>query len=144
MTTQAPAPSTEQAITEPLAAPANEPVLDCFSLLDHRSRSRAVPEGLARRGPYLALADGDQTRLVPLEPKITHIGRGIGSEVRFEDMRVSRNHAIIVLHGRYARLLDNRSANGTLLNGRRIIAANVTHGDVIALGPVVMQYVEIA
>ena len=143
MTTQAPAPSTQQAITESLAAPADELIHDCFTLLDHRTRRRAVSDGLARRGPYLALADGDQTRLVPLEAKITHIGRGVGSAVRFEDVRVSRSHAIIVRHGRYARLLDNRSANGTFLNGRRIVATNVAHGDVIQLGPVVIQYIEI-
>jgi len=143
MTTQALAPSTQQADTESLAAPADELIHDCFTLLDHRTRGRAVSPGLARRGPYLAFAEGGHTQLVPLGQKITHIGRGVGSDVRFEDVRVSRSHAIIVRHGRYARLLDNRSANGTLVNGRRIVATNITHGDDIQLGPVVMQYVEI-
>jgi pSer/pThr/pTyr-binding forkhead associated (FHA) protein len=56
---------------------------------------------------------------------------------------VSRTHAIIARHGLHARLLDNRSANGTFLNGRQIVAAKLNDGDVIRIGPVVMQYQEI-
>jgi pSer/pThr/pTyr-binding forkhead associated (FHA) protein len=56
---------------------------------------------------------------------------------------VTRTHAIIARHGRQARLLDNRSANGTFLNGRRIVATVLNDGDVIRVGPAVMQYLEI-
>ncbi len=38
-------------------------------------------------------------------------------------------------------MLDNRSANGTLLNGREILATNLQDGDIVRLGPVAMQYV---
>ncbi len=79
--------------------------------------------------------------MLELEAKVTHIGRGLTAHVRFEDQRVSRDHAIIVRHGRFARLLDNRSANGTYVNGRRVIVANLQDGDVLRLGPVVVQYV---
>jgi pSer/pThr/pTyr-binding forkhead associated (FHA) protein len=41
------------------------------------------------------------------------------------------------------RVLDNRSTAGTYVNGRRVIATNIQNGDVIRIGPVVMQYVEI-
>jgi pSer/pThr/pTyr-binding forkhead associated (FHA) protein len=57
---------------------------------------------------------------------------------------VSRTHAIVVRHGHHTRLLDNRSANGTFVNGRRIVATNISDGDVIRLGSVVMTYVRIA
>ena len=129
--------------TAPIEAQAIAPVTDSFSLLDHRTRSRAIAPRLAPRGPYLSLHDGERTWLLSLEDKITHLGRGLGSEVRFEDQRVSRSHAIIVRHGRYARVLDNRSSHGTFLNGRRIVATNIKDGDVIALGPVEMRYVEV-
>jgi hypothetical protein len=135
-----PAPPRERH-TEPLEATSSELILDSLPLLDHRSRSRAIPKRLAPRGHYLELRDGDEARLLPLDEKITHIGRDSGAELRFEEQRVSRSHAIIVLHGRYARLLDNRSSNGTFLNGRRIVATNITDGDVIRVGPVAMQYV---
>ena len=77
------------------------------------------------------------------ESKITHIGRGLAAHVRFEDQRVSRDHAIIVRHGRFARLLDNRSANGTFVNGRRVVVTNLQDGDVIRVGPIAVQYVEL-
>jgi len=130
--------------TEPVQALSERTVLDAFRLLDHRGRSRAVTPRLARRGAYLALQDGTETRLIPLESRVTHIGRGIGADLRFEDRRVSRSHAIVVRHGRFARVLDNRSTNGTFLNGRRVVATNLRNGDQLQLGPVPMRYVEVS
>ena len=145
MTTRA--PQSPESITEQdtasLEFDSGEPVTDSLRLLDHRTRSRTVLMRLAPRGHYLAVEDGMQTKLVPLETKITHIGRGIASDLRLEDPRISRHHAIIVRHGSYCRLLDNRSSRGTFVNGRRIIATNVSDGDVIRLGPVAVQYVQV-
>jgi pSer/pThr/pTyr-binding forkhead associated (FHA) protein len=92
----------------------------------------------------VAVQDGGETRLIPLEARITHIGRGLSADLRLEDQRVSRSHAIIVRHGRFARVLDNRSSNGTFLNGRRIVATNVANGDEICVGPVAVRYVEVS
>jgi len=151
MTTQAPlgisaptiAPTREQETT-PLEASPTEPVLDSLSLLDHRTRSQAISRRLAPFGHYLAFADHGTEWLVPLESKVTHIGRGLTSDVRIEEQRVSRSHAILVRHGHHTRLLDNRSANGTFVNGRQIIATNITDGDVIRLGSVVMTYLQVS
>lgn len=129
--------------TEQLAAPEAEPILDSFRLLDHRARSRAIPDRVPPAGYYLAFHDGEDTQLLRLESSISHIGRSLTSDVRFDDRRVSRTHAIIVRHGRQARVLDNRSANGTFLNGRRVVAANLQHGDVVRIGPLVMQFLAI-
>jgi pSer/pThr/pTyr-binding forkhead associated (FHA) protein len=91
----------------------------------------------------LALQDGNDTRLIRLESNITHLGRGLTSDLRFEHPHVSRTHALVVRHGRVVRVLDNRSTAGTYVNGRRVVATNIQNGDVIRVGPVVMQYVEI-
>jgi pSer/pThr/pTyr-binding forkhead associated (FHA) protein len=56
---------------------------------------------------------------------------------------VSRSHAIVVRYGRHARVLDDRSANGTWVNGRRIVATTLAEGDVIRLGPVAFRYVTV-
>jgi hypothetical protein len=120
-----------------------ELVVDSYSLLDHRARSRALTAGLAPAGSYLAFGEGEETHLIALESRITHLGRGGGADIRFEDQRVSRDHAIIVFQGRHARALDNRSLNGTYVNGRRILATNLGDGDLIRLGPIAMQYVEV-
>ena len=139
MTTQAP----RRAETAPLTAADSEPILDAFQRLDYRARRRTIPDRVPPAGQYLALRDGQGMRLLRLESTITHLGRSLTSDVRFEDQRVSRTHAIIARYGRQARLLDNRSANGTFLNGRRVVAANVRHGDEIRIGPLVMHYVEV-
>jgi FHA domain len=129
--------------TAPLETGAGVPILDSLALLDHRTRSRAINRRLAPFGHYLAFADNGTDWLVPLEAKVTHIGRGLVSDVRIEEQRVSRSHAILVRHGHHTRLLDNRSANGTFVNGRQIIATNIADGDVIRIGPVVMTYLQV-
>ena len=52
--------------------------------------------------------------------------------------------ALLAVRAHGARILDDRSANGTHVNGRRISEAELTDGDVIVLGRVVLSYVEIA
>jgi hypothetical protein len=129
--------------TAPLEPSAPVAILDSFALLDHRTRGRAIPRRLAPFGHYLAFSDENGEWLVPIDARVTHIGRGLAADVRLEEQRVSRTHAILVRHGHRTRLLDNRSANGTFVNGRRIVATNLSDGDVIRLGPLAMQYVEV-
>ena len=129
--------------TAPLEAGATAPILNSLALLDHRTRSRAISRRLAPFGHYLAFGDNGTDWLVPLDEKVVHIGRGLTSDVRIEEQRVSRSHAILVRNGHHTRLLDNRSANGTYVNGRQIIATNIADGDVIRIGPVVMTYLQV-
>src|ERR671935_3138387 len=82
--------------TASLEAALTEPVADAFRLLDHRTRERAISGPLPRAGHYLAVEGGGETRYVRLDANVTHIGRGIASDVRLEDQRVSRNHAVVV------------------------------------------------
>jgi len=137
------APPDERA-TAPFEAAAADAIRDSFPLLDHRTRSQAIPRRLAPFGHYLAFSDDGAEWLVPIEPRVTHIGRGLTADVRIEEQRVSRTHAILVRHGHRTRLLDNRSANGTFVNGRPIFATNITDGDVIRIGPVVARYLQVA
>ena len=120
-----------------------EEVLDALPLLPPHLSRRTVPPEHALRGQYLAFRDGEQTRLLALREAVTYIGRAPSSDVRLDDHRVSRSHAILVRHGRHYRLLDNRSLNGTYLNGRRVASTNLNHGDEIALGPVGVEFVEV-
>jgi FHA domain-containing protein len=142
----APAPATapDQQKTAPLQAPDTDPILDSLALLDHRTRGRAIPRRLAPFGHYLAFGQDGAEWLVPLDVRVIHIGRGLTADVRIEERRVSRTHAILVRHGHQTRLLDNRSANGTFVNGRRIVAANISDGDVIRIGAVVMTYLQVS
>jgi hypothetical protein len=118
-------------------------VVDAFTLLDHRSRERTIPEAGAPAGRYLSLEHDGETRLIALERPITHIGRGLVADVRLEDSHVSRRHAILALRGDGARVLDDRSWNGTFVNGRRVTVAPLTDGDVLRFGRAVFRYVEV-
>lgn len=119
-------------------------VVDALPLLDHGTRRRTVAPGLAPRGRYLALQDRSDTRLLRLEKNVNHIGRGHDVDISFDDHRVSRMHAVLVRHGRFFRLLDNRSANGTFVNDRQITATNIENGDLIRIGPVAVRYLVVS
>jgi hypothetical protein len=124
---------------------ASEPfVVDAFRLLDHRTRERLIPRTGAAAGRYLAVERDGENWLIALTRPITHIGRGLITDVRLEDPHVSRRHAILALRGDGARVLDDRSSNGTFVNGRRITVAYLSDGDVLRFGRAVLRYVEVA
>ena len=91
-------------------------------------------------GRYLAVEDGEVTRLVALHQAVTHVGRGFSADLRLEDQSVSRRHAVVVDDGDGARILDDRSANGTFVNGVRITDAQLRDRDVIRLGRVALVF----
>ena len=130
--------------TAELRPDAAEPIIDALPLLDHRARQQAIAPSLAPRGHYLELQDGGRTAYIPLGQRITHIGRGFTADLRLEQSHVSVSHAILVRHGRFMRVLDNRSSNGTFVNGRRVVATNLADGDVLRVGPVVMRYIVVS
>jgi hypothetical protein len=124
---------------------ARSPRSDAVALMDHRTRHRGVSANLAPRGCYLAFEGSGGTVLVSLQAKLwpTRIGRGFAADVRVRDRQVSRSHAIITGRSGSARVLDERSANGTFVNGRRVSAADLRDGDMITLGATRLRYVEV-
>ena len=64
-----------------------------------------------------------------------HIGRGLSADLHLDEKSVSRRHAMLVDRPAGARLLDDRSSNGTFVNGRRIVQADLNDGDVLRAGP---------
>lgn len=115
-------------------------------VLDHPTAAlEAVPHGDDHRGdrhvelgPGHYLLFGSETFC--LQADVTHIGRGITADVRLDDHTVSARHAIAVMRGDRMRILDDRSTNGTVVNGRRIDEAELHDGDVVVLGRVVLTY----
>jgi FHA domain len=119
-------------------------VVDSFALLDHRTREHAIPAAGAPPGRYLSFEHGAVTMLIALVRPITHIGRGLVADVRLEDSHVSRRHAILAVRGDGARVLDDRSSNGTYVNGRAVTVAPLSDGDVLRFGRAVFRYTEVA
>jgi hypothetical protein len=118
-------------------------VVQTAELLDHRTRRQTIPAAGAPAGRYLAYEDDGVARLLALSRPITHIGRGLIADLRLEDPHVSRRHALVALRGEGMRVLDDRSANGTFVNGRCVDVAVLSDGDVLRVGRAVFRYVEI-
>ena len=117
--------------------------------LDERARRQAKQSAKAPRaeslepGRYLEVQGPGESRLVPLAAELMRIGRGLAADLRLDENSVSRRHAIVVQDAQGARILDDRSSNGTLVNGRRIEQVDLSDGDVIVLGRVVLRYLEV-
>lgn len=90
---------------------------------------------LERPGPHLAFEEGDELRLLGLDPGWTRIGRSAAADLRLDDATVSRRHALIVLTGAGdLRALDDRSLNGLFVNGTRVEWAPLGDGDELEIG----------
>jgi pSer/pThr/pTyr-binding forkhead associated (FHA) protein len=118
--------------------------LDGLPRVSHRDRRQAVSIHRPAAGRYLELDDGDERLLLPLRPGTTHVGRSFAADMVLDDQSVSRRHAIVHQRSAGTRILDDRSANGTFVNGRRTLAADLHDGDVVVLGRVVLTYRDIA
>jgi pSer/pThr/pTyr-binding forkhead associated (FHA) protein len=101
------------------------------------SARQARPPASLPPARYLLAGDGEA---FVLGDEVTHIGRGMRADVRLDDHTVSARHAIVVARAAGLRILDDRSTNGTIVNGRRIDEAELCDGDVVVLGRVVLTY----
>ena len=135
---------TNAAAASPTEVQAPTEALEVPGVLGHSARRDSLAFVRPAPGRYLAIEDGGVTRLVALQQSVTHLGRGFSANLRLEDQSVSRRHAVIVNGGEGARILDDRSANGTFVNGRRVTEALLRDRDVIRLGRVALVYRHVA
>jgi pSer/pThr/pTyr-binding forkhead associated (FHA) protein len=134
MLTQAPPSATMEGLTERV-----DPVV----CLDERVRRQATSVHPAAPGRYIEVQGTDETLLIALSEGVTHIGRGLAADLHLDESSVSRRHAILVHRRNGMRVLDDRSSNGTFVNGRRVVQADLQNGDVLVLGRVVLRYLEV-
>jgi len=134
MTTQTP-------IRTPTAEGLTERV-DAIAFLDESTRRKAITERPSGPGRFLEVQGPGESLLIPLGTGVMHIGRGLSADLHLDEKSVSRRHAMLVHRPTGPRLLDDRSSNGTFVNGRRIIQADLHNGDVLVLGRVVLRYLE--
>jgi hypothetical protein len=116
---------------------------DALSVLDHQTRAQTIALEDAGPGRYLQIEGAEGPRLLSLHDPMVYVGRSFTAGLRLDDHSVSRRHAIIVRRGGRTKLLDDRSLNGTFVNGRRAEEADLADGDVIVLGSVVLVYREL-
>ena len=63
---------------------------------------------------------------------------------RFNQMQVSRRHALVYRDEEGARILDDRSLNGVFRNGDRVELAPLADGDEIAIGKYRLYFIACA
>jgi pSer/pThr/pTyr-binding forkhead associated (FHA) protein len=132
-------------------------IFDGVACLDERVRRQAMPAArntsaiqtlpagaqATKTGRYIEVQGPGERLLIPLAGEVTHIGRGLAADLHLDEDSVSRRHAILVRRRSGSRILDDRSSNGTFVNGRRVTQADLRSGDVLVLGRVVLRYLEI-
>ena len=71
-------------------------------------------------------------QMIPLEKKVTRLGRQLDNDVVFHEEAVSRFHAEIKYeNGKYV-LYDNSSTAGTYVNSKRVERCVLNSGDLIS------------
>ena len=90
--------------------------------------------GLGSPGRYLAYEQDAGVVVVPVSREWTRIGRSLAADVRFDDATVSRRHALVASEEGGVRVLDDRSLNGIVVNGRRVEWSPLVDGDELVIG----------
>ncbi|MEP6719082.1 MAG: FHA domain-containing protein [bacterium] len=115
------------------ASPRAEPVRAAAVPAEERIASTAA----YREPTFLELATHGAVQRFEIARDISSIGRDTNMDIRIaaDAGLVSRRHAAIKRRDNRFELIDQDSFNGTLLNGRRIVAASLlSDGDQIQLG----------
>jgi pSer/pThr/pTyr-binding forkhead associated (FHA) protein len=133
------------ATSDTLAGPRIDATTERFdpvACVSSRDRRRAVHVEPGEPGRYIQVRGPDQSLLIPLGDDVLHVGRGLVADLQLDDISVSRRHAIILQRESGARIMDDRSLNGTFVNGRRIDSVDLRSGDVITLGRCELCYLD--
>lgn len=78
--------------------------------------------------------DGAIIREFMIDKEAITVGRKHGNDIQLNDLTVSGHHAVLSVDETKTQIEDLGSTNGTLLNGRRIAKAELSHSDVIQIG----------
>jgi DNA-directed RNA polymerase subunit RPC12/RpoP len=92
-------------------------------------------ERLGAPGYHLAMRERGDIETYALAPGWSRIGRCSKAEICLDDPSVSRRHVMICNEeAGEPRLLDDRSLNGVLVNGRKVDVAELSPGDELTIG----------
>ncbi|HWJ42156.1 MAG TPA: FHA domain-containing protein [Solirubrobacterales bacterium] len=109
-----------------------------FALADDREPPAWLDEAreaLTGPGYHLAMLERERIATFRLGEGWSRIGRCETADICLDDPSVSRRHALLATDGgRRPRVLDDRSLNGVLVNGRRVDLAELDPGDELAIG----------
>jgi pSer/pThr/pTyr-binding forkhead associated (FHA) protein len=108
----------------------NQNLLNALSI-EERSVVNALPKGV---GILIALSGPSISSRYLLDSKNVKIGRDLNNEICFDDITVSRSHAMIEKNENGYSIKDLGSLNGTYLNAVAIKESSIIAGDEIQIG----------
>jgi len=108
----------------------NQNLLNALSI-EERSVVDALPKGV---GILIALSGPSISSRYLLDSKNVKIGRDLNNEICFDDITVSRSHAMIEKNENGYSIRDLGSLNGTYLNAVAIKESSIIAGDEIQIG----------
>jgi ABC transport system ATP-binding/permease protein len=73
-------------------------------------------------------------------PGSTKIGRATDNDIVIPDVLASRHHATLIPGPSGTEIIDNRSINGTFVNGARVESAMLHDGDTVTIGNIDMVF----
>jgi pSer/pThr/pTyr-binding forkhead associated (FHA) protein len=94
--------------------------------------------------PYAYLVTQDEAAIrYPITRTIWRIGRNKDNELTLRDNSVSRRHAEIhrKFNGKFD-IVDIDSVNGVYVNDKKISKIDLTEGDMVEIGDIVMQFTQ--
>jgi DNA-directed RNA polymerase subunit RPC12/RpoP len=92
-------------------------------------------ERLSPTGHHLAMRERGEIKTYALGTGWSRIGRCSKAAIFLDDPSVSRRHVMIRCEeGRSPQILDDRSLNGVLVNGRKVDVAELREGDELTIG----------
>lgn len=88
----------------------------------------------------LLLIEGDLDESEFILGENTSIGRSPSNDICLKESKVSRQHAAINLRNGHYVMIDLKSSNGILINGRKVEEAYLQDGDIITVGSFKFQF----
>jgi len=106
----------------PFGADLNEAEIEAIGALPSQVALLLVRSGPTAGARYL------------LDTDVTTVGRHPEADIFFDDVTVSRRHAEITREGSSFEIVDQRSLNGTYVNGERVDRAALINGAEVRIG----------
>jgi pSer/pThr/pTyr-binding forkhead associated (FHA) protein len=139
---------TENDVPEGAVRRGGEPAHDTTQTFGHDSDLSFVPFGAelteVEQAAIAALPSGSALLLVRsgalagarylLDTAVTTVGRHPEADIFFDDVTVSRRHAEVIRTGTAFEIVDQRSLNGTYVNGERVDRSALRNGYEVRVG----------
>ncbi|OBB77432.1 FHA domain-containing protein [Mycobacterium sp. 852014-52144_SCH5372336] len=126
-----PQPAAYTSPQQPVRQVISSPALESATMMGPTAAPRSS-EGNLATSMLKILRPG--TRPPDNVPGAVKIGRATGNDIVVPDVLASRHHATLVPTAAGTEIIDNRSINGTFVNGARVESALLRDGDTVTIG----------